>query len=98
MPVTYDYGDAITVGFPSLTVNPDVCADEAVFSCTPTTSSFFANLCQVSNTNGPYYTETSFDPETGDLTFQTNDIGTLPPGVYKFAITVEIGGKTETIE
>jgi hypothetical protein len=39
-----------------------------------------------------------FDDTTGTLTFNTNDIINFPPGVYKFEITLTIGGQQKTVE
>jgi hypothetical protein len=48
-------------------------------------------MCGTFQLHGDLKTEITFDETTGDLTFDTNDHNTFPPGAYEYIITITIG-------
>lgn len=96
--VQSDYSTPAIWTFPTINVDPTVCISNAVFSCDykngPYSTSGPLDFCSdFVDTNGDFSSSATFDETSGSLTFQTNDKGKFPPGVYEFDITVTIGAK-----
>lgn len=94
-----NYDGTVFFDTPVLTADPNVCTPQAAFTCSydningPYTGAL--DLCNFSMTNGQYSSAASFSPTSGQLTFNSNDKDTFPPGVYEFTVTATIYGQTQ---
>jgi hypothetical protein len=79
--------------FPVLTVEPEECESQVVYSCEylvggPYTGTL--NMCGFSLTSNTDICMASFDPVTGTYMFDCDDMYTFPSGEYQFKITATL--------
>lgn len=95
-----DLGGTASFQFPSVKVLPDVCLEEATYTCEFLSGPYTGDMdpCAMTSENGDYGTTSEFDPETGEFLFDSNDKEEFPEGEYEFKAKALIGDKeTSTV-
>jgi hypothetical protein len=92
-----DYSHPAIFTFPSTSVYPEACITEAVYTCGfvsgPNVNididfDLDFDMCGCDFWNGDYHSVITFNVQTGDLEFNTDDFVLFPPGTYTFEITI----------
>lgn len=96
--VSMDGVEPATLVHPGIIVTPVVCEDDAVHDCIYVSGPYTGplDLCDVDEQDGDTITNGTFDPETGDFNFFSNDFDQFPPGDYNFELSVTVGDITTT--
>jgi hypothetical protein len=97
--VISEYGYDMTFAPPMLSVDPQICLEQAMWECTylggPYTGDLdlcgFELVTVDDETLEELFSSGSFDPETGAFEFVTEDVVLFPEGDYEFEIKVMIG-------
>ena len=85
--VDFTYAGAVTFSLNPFVINPTTAGCALTYSCSTTFMSGSFDLCNYSDS----LTTATFDPSTGDFSFDTTDAALFGTGVIPFVITGSVG-------